>query len=103
MYRSKGHRESRKCLRGDKNKKQEVKEQNPGVRCSHCGRDDFGQDGMALRCVSGFPDLKQDCDIYFPITMKWHIWLGRRFCKHFLWDSIVVLLLSKINYPTIHM
>ena len=46
MCRSKAHRDSRK---GDK--KVEKKEQNPGIRCSHCGRDDFGQDGMALRFV----------------------------------------------------
>ena len=41
-------------------KKQETKEQNPGVRCSHCGRDDFGQDGMALRYVAGFPVVVPD-------------------------------------------
>ena len=46
--RSKAHRESSDSR--EEAKKREKKGQNPGIRCSHCGRDDFGQDGgMALR------------------------------------------------------
>ena len=48
VCRSKAHRESRDSRKEDK-ELQEKREQNPGVRCSHCGRDDFGQDGFALR------------------------------------------------------